>query len=446
MNPILICCLLPSLTMTTAHAAKPLWTVTPAAGSNPTQTVPENGTANVQYIVENQSHKSKRLVMLAMPGVTQATSCQMAPKGQSGSSCTLMLAIAGSSLPKKGVHGGPNLCQTNLDGSPNPNQCYQPAANHVLNLSLAEISSNTTLSISLNTLVLATQGILTEASGAGNLDSKARKFIITNTGAATAMDVNYTIAPALPVGTTVSPAICGNIAVGGTCELTVTPGNNPSAAADDEPTPSVLTAQGSNTPTAVTSDIILLTYGNRYQGGFVFAIDDSTDDTMSVSGKVAALNDQSDSFRWGPTDEVGGISEDSTAGPNSCDGNSDGACNTDRIIDAGLEGDVAANLCSATIAGFNDWYLPAICEMGFDALNIGTVCGSQVSPTLQNMQSNLVGNGDVGNLAGDYWSSTERSFEPAFSAWIQRFAMDSNQSNDFKIAGYGVRCVRALTI
>ncbi|HFK3115678.1 hypothetical protein SCX93_05545 [Legionella pneumophila serogroup 1] len=127
MNRVLIC-LLSCLMMTTVHAAKPLWTLTPAAGSNPTQTVAEKGTANVQYIVQNQSHKSKRLAILAIPGVKQTAPCQIAPKGQSGSSCTLNLAINGSSLPKKGVHGGPALCQTNPDGSPNPNQCYQPAA------------------------------------------------------------------------------------------------------------------------------------------------------------------------------------------------------------------------------------------------------------------------------------------------------------------------------
>lgn len=101
-NRVLIC-LLSCLMMTTVHAAKPLWTLTPAAGSNPTQTVAENGTANVQYIVQNQSHKSKRLAILPIPGVKQTAPCQIAPKGQSGSSCTLNLAITGSSLPKKGA-------------------------------------------------------------------------------------------------------------------------------------------------------------------------------------------------------------------------------------------------------------------------------------------------------------------------------------------------------
>ncbi|HAU0262640.1 TPA: DUF1566 domain-containing protein [Legionella pneumophila] len=474
-NRVLIC-LLSCLMMTTVHAAKPLWTLTPAAGSNPTQTVAENGTANVQYIVQNQSHKSKRLAILPIPGVKQTAPCQIAPKGQSGSSCTLNLAITGSSLPKKGAHGGPALCQTNPDGSPNPNQCYQPATNHVLNLSLAETPPNTTLNISLNTLALATQGILTDASGAGNQMSKARRLIITNTGAVTAMDVDYTITPNLPAGTTVSPASCGNIAAGDTCELTVTPGNTPSAAADMAPAPSVLTVKGSNTPTAVTSSVIVLTYGNRYQGGFVFSIDDSTVDTMSVGGKVAAFTDQAPPFPNGiiwssdgtggtATDSIPGIDETSSEGapspalpmPNNplnfvgCNGATDGLCNVGNIFKQYPTiptGEYAAGLCSATIAGFNDWYLPAICEMGFDDGGFPSGCGAPANPAQQNMQSNLVDNGDVGSLAGYYWSSTEGSGNPQLFAWDQFFATGggSSQLSGSKNFPYGVRCVRALTI
>lgn len=467
-------CLLSFLMMTTVHAAKPLWTLTPAAGSNPTQTVAENGATNVRYIVHNQSHKSKRLAILAIPGVKQTAPCQIAPKGQSGSSCTLNLAITGSSLPKKGIHGGPALCQTNPNGSPNPNQCYQPAANHVLNLSLAQTPPNTTLSISLNTLVLATQGILTDASGAGNQVSKARKLIITNTGAVTAMDVNYTLAPALPAGTTVSPLSCGNIPAGGTCELTVTPGNTPTAAANIAPVPSVLTVQGGNTPTAVSSNLIVLTYGNRYQGGFVFSIDDSTVDTMSVGGKVAAFTDQAASFPNGiiwSSDGMGGTAFDTIPGidetstdavpspalpsPNplsfvGCNGATDGLCNVGNIFKQYPTiptNEYAAGLCSATIAGFNDWYLPAICEMGFDVGGFPSNCGAQANPTLQNMQSNLVGNGNIGSLAGFYWSSTEVSVDPQGGAFFQLFAVGgSNQFFGLKGDPDGVRCVRALTI
>ncbi|MCC5791720.1 MAG: DUF1566 domain-containing protein, partial [Legionellaceae bacterium] len=123
-----------SLLWAGAQAAVPLWTIVPTPGSNPTQTVPENSTSTVQYVVQNQSGKTKQLVIQSLPGIVQTTTCQLAPKGQAGSSCILNLAITGSALPEAGVHGGPNVCQANANGSPNPNQCYQPSAAYILNI------------------------------------------------------------------------------------------------------------------------------------------------------------------------------------------------------------------------------------------------------------------------------------------------------------------------
>lgn len=290
------------------------------------------------------------------------------------------------------------------------------------------------------------------------------------------MDVNYTIAPALPAGTTVIPASCGNIPAGGTCELTVTPGTTPTAVADIAPAPSVLSVQWGNTPTAVTSSIVVLTYGNRYQGGFVFAIDDMTADTMSVGGKVAAFTDQAAPFPNGViwssngmggtgTDSIPGIDEASTEivpspvlpNPNplnfvGCNGATDGLCNVSNIFKQYptiSTSEYAAGRCTATIDGFNDCYLPAICEMGFDGVGGDpSGGGTQDSPTLQNMQSNLVGNGNIGSLPGSYWSSTEFSSDPQVGAWFRFFATGGgkNQSLVNKGLSVGVRCVRALTI
>lgn len=473
---LLLPVLWPGFMVAMAYAGSPLWTMVPAPGNNPTQTVRENATATMQYVVQNQSSKPKNLVVQSMPGMLQTAPCQLSPRGQPASICTLNLTFFGSELPASGIHGGPLLCQSNPDGSPNPNQCYQPAANHVLNISVDEAPPNTTLSISVNALTLATQGILTDASGAGNQVSKARRLIITNTGGLTAMDVNYTIAPALPAGTTVSPASCGNIPVGGTCELTISPGNTPSAPADDTPVPSVLTVQGSNTPTAVASNIIVLTYGNRYLGGFVFAIDDSTTDTMSVGGKVAAFTDQAtpladladpfpDGIIWSSNgmggtafNSIPGIDETSTEAspspalpvPNplnftACNGATDGLCNVGNIFKQYpliATNEYAAGLCTATISGFNDWYLPAICEMGWDDGGFPSGCGTQANPTLQNMNSNLLQNGNVGNLTGYHWSSTEFSDDPTNRAWRPRFVAGSPQGLSPKSAQLGVRCVR----
>ena len=113
----------------------------------------------------------------------------------------------------------------------------------------------------------------------------------------------------------------------------------------------------------------------------------------------------------------------------------------------------AAGLCTATISGHNDWYLPAICEM--DSVN-----GSLVCTSTQSMISSLTALiGDPGAttpstsclngvncLAGYYWSSTEVSFNPQGGAWVEYFSTGgSYQSADGKYNQLGVRCSRALT-
>ncbi|WP_133131452.1 DUF1566 domain-containing protein [Legionella yabuuchiae] len=197
---------------TASHAAGPLWTVMPAPGSNPTQTVPESSTSFIQYIVQNQSGKPKKLVIQPMPGITQTTPCQLAPKGQVGSSCTLNLSIIGSALPQGGVHGGPALCLANPDGSPNLLQCYQPSAVHILNITKgsAEIAA---LAVSPPALDLVagsgTPGFLT---------------ITNNSSVITAQNVQATL-PASWTDVTQDASNCVAIAPnGGSCQLQFTPG------------------------------------------------------------------------------------------------------------------------------------------------------------------------------------------------------------------------------
>lgn len=166
MNRLLIG-LLSWLTLTTAQAARPLWMIVPVPGSSPTQTVPPNSTSAVLYIVQNQSGKPKKVVIQPIPGITQTAPCQLAPKGQAGSSCVLNLAIIGSALPQGGIHGGPNLCQANPDGSPNPNQCYRPSPAHTLNITKGA-SNQASLSVTGGPLSLVagcpTAGVEVEAS------------------------------------------------------------------------------------------------------------------------------------------------------------------------------------------------------------------------------------------------------------------------------------------
>ncbi|MEO7386538.1 MAG: DUF1566 domain-containing protein, partial [Gammaproteobacteria bacterium] len=98
----------------------------------------------------------------------------------------------------------------------------------------------------------------------------------------------------------------------------------------------------------------------------------------------------------------------------------------------------------AVIDGYSDWYLPAVCEMGY-----GTQagCGDAGSPALANMRANLLESGNVGNLAGSYWTSTQVAADPAVSAWSSYYESGgpSILIDDPKGFPMGVRCVRALT-
>lgn len=328
--------------------------------------------------------------------------------------------------------------------------------------SVSDTSSNivnatsVTIPLSVNTTNLALK-----------TGGSSRQIVITNSGVGAANNVTYHLSPALPAGSSMSPASCGTIAAGGSCVLTIAPGATPSATpGDTQPTPLTLTVSGSNTNT-LTSSINILTYGSVYESGYIFAIDDTTSPTSSIGGKVASLTDQvssgSTAIIWSSNgtvqvvdrSNITGIYEISTAGPNSCNGNSDGACNSTLILNHYLPvtsyplSFYAAGICTETIDDYTDWYLPAICELGYDTLNIGSGCGTSSTPTLQNMQSNLVDNGNIGALSGTYWSSTEYTKllgNPTDDAWVQTFGVSSNsQTGSDKSVNFGIRCVRALT-
>ncbi len=303
----------------------------------------------------------------------------------------------------------------------------------------------TTLSVSTSVLALAVSGV-------------ARTITVTNTGTELATALALVSTPALPVGSTVSSNTCGDLAVGASCTLTITPGVTPSAAAGDtNPVPVIFRVTGSNTNT-VTTDVSVLDHGSVYQSGYVFALDDSTPNSGSVGGKAAALNDTSTGVIWtanaGGTqvfDAIPGISETDVAPP--CNGNRDGACNTNTLVSfyaATPLNAYAAGLCRSTIGGYSDWYLPSICEMGFDTFAIGSGCGTSAAPLADNMQSNLVDKGDIGGLqvAAPYWSATQFSAVPVFAAYGQQFgtAGASGQSAYNKNFSMAVRCTRSLTL
>jgi hypothetical protein len=155
-----------------------------------------------------------------------------------------------------------------------------------------------------------------------------------------------------------------------------------------------------------------------------------------------------------------------------CNGALDGACNTGNILtfynqfitnNTQANGGptpytastgptnityYAAGLCKQTISTYSDWYLPAICEMGYTgSVGLNAGCGTSSIPTLQNIQSSLIDSSGLSTPAGYYWSSTGYSGGPQSFAWSQFFASGGGSYQDVidKDLQLGVRCSRALT-
>jgi hypothetical protein len=280
------------------------------------------------------------------------------------------------------------------------------------------------------------------------LTGNARQITIQNTGTieATGLSITYPTWPGGTPATTASTTCGSSLAVGAACTITITPGSNATSSCNTgiAPTPGTIIVSANNLATPVTSDVVVLTYGCIYQGGYVYALDDTTPDTASIGGKVAGLINVSNSNQWTSTSQNISGAESATNGTQNT---------TDIVAVASTSCTNSPTNCAAfqcrisfTGGGYTDWYLPAICEEGYDSSNFGSGCGTSSIPTLQNMQSNLVDNGNVGSLSGLYWSSTENSGYPTGGAWFQNFAAGGGQDFDVKDASFGVRCSRALTL
>ena len=395
---------------------------------------------------------------------------------------------------------------------------------NVTNVGVNCVTNTTTLSTSASQLALSVTG-LTEFGVSGTPSSGlARIITITNTGSNPAVNLSVT-PPTWPTGTT-SPTTCGStLAASSSCTITITPGatatsdgTNP-CSSGTAPVPGAVQVSADNA-TTVSSDVVVLGYGCVYQGGYVYAFDDTTPNTGSVGGKIATTSDQAAAYPngivWSSNggtgggsggfdsvdvsyDTLPGIDETSTSSTGSptyatfssffsstytnpnpftsasfslCNGNSEGACNTGNIVTfynqfitnntLGNGGSspftasasptnityYAAGLCKQAISGSSDWYLPAICEMGYDTDSLGSGCGTSGAPTLQNIQSSLIDSSGFSAPAGYYWSSTEFSGLPQNYAWYQSFAASGGSYQDTASKDYlrGVRCSRALTI
>ncbi|PJE16226.1 hypothetical protein, partial [Legionella sp.] len=323
-------------------------------------------------------------------------------------------------------------------------QLLNVTANHTVDVSF---SSTATTLTATPTLALSVTGLTTTT---GNNSGTARRIIITNTGSNIANNVTYSLSPALPSGSSISPASCGNIAIGGTCTLTVTPGATPSAPANNSnPTPVTVTISGTNT-NVPTSSVSILTYGSFYQAGWLFSIIERANTFATIGGTVAGQSDVAgqSTTQYSP----GGANTTS-----SMYSGTNGSTNTSAMrTQYGTGTNYSAGRCISpnyTAGGFTDWYLPSICQMGYAVSDTNFNCTNSGSANyIPNIQVNLLQRyptqlfNFVNN--GYYWSSTASQGSAPGNAWTQEYilggapALSSNDPVNFI---HGIRCARNLT-
>lgn len=293
-------------------------------------------------------------------------------------------------------------------------------------------------------LVASTPALAVAASGT------ARFLKVTNAGvvAAELLELRVT---GLPSGSTAHSSCPVELPPDASCLVLIRPGSRPSAkVGDPAPVPAKLTLRGSNTNVLDVS-VSVITYGSFHQAGFVFALDDMTAITGGVSGKVIATADTSPHAHWSPTaTEVTGVSDNSLAGANSCNGAVDGRCNTSRILAQFASGgrDFAAAQCAdSREGGFADWYLPALCEMGYTTTGPGNgICGTRAAPLVpDNVRSRLFDADGLVQLSSHYWTSTQASLNPGADAHRAMFRLEEPTSEAAKLSVLlPARCARAF--
>lgn len=291
----------------------------------------------------------------------------------------------------------------------------------------------TTLSVSVSSLALAARNL---AALPAAIPGNARSLTVTNVGVESALAVALDPALVLPVGTSVSANTCaGTLAPAASCTITVTPGSVATTV------PVTLTIRGSNTNTLAPT-VQVLAYRTTYQGGYVFALDDSTPSTGSVGGKLIARSEASAGGPWSPDFQIT-LADSLTQG----DQNTSAVLATYSDPMAYPAAAVAARACADySDSGYTDWYLPAICEMGYDQTGSGSGCGTAAAPAQQNVQTSLVDSNLVGGSPGVFWSSSQ-SAPGGGSVWSHRFSAvgTSYQVPDSKLMSYRLLCVRAIT-
>jgi hypothetical protein len=416
-----------------------------AVGSGYAVTVFTHPSGQTCSVADGSSTANADVSNVAVTCVTIPTFTLTASSGPNGS-----IAPTGSVKLNSGASqsfvatpsAGYGIEQWNLDGAVVQKGGDVYTLTDVLTSHMVQVTfAQTTLTPSVAALGLSVNDTTVNA----NLTGNARRVIISNTGSIPATNVAISY-PTWPSGTTASSTCAATLVPAATCVITVTPGANATSDCTNgiAPTSGVVSISSDESNSTLVS-VTVVGYRCIYQGGYVFAIDDTTADTGSIGGTVAAIADQASNADWSSdTVDIPGIDEVSTS---PCSGNSDGACDMAQIVtqySADPPSSYAAGVCLGNISGYTDWYLPAICEMSFSAGN-DAGCGSAGSPLIQNMNSNI-GPVTLGASGSFYWTATEFSPNPTLGAWAQYLGTSfSEQVPLVKNANpSSVRCARAL--
>lgn len=107
------------------HAQEPTFDIIP---TTPTAFfLPVNSSEVVQYKVTNKTNITRKLAMKAITGASQTSEgCTNPFTLAPNDSCLLTLQLNGNQMPAR-INGGPIVCQTGTDNTPNPNLCAQPS-------------------------------------------------------------------------------------------------------------------------------------------------------------------------------------------------------------------------------------------------------------------------------------------------------------------------------
>jgi hypothetical protein len=266
-----------------------------------------------------------------------------------------------------------------------------------------------------------------------------RTLTITNNGPMTATGLSLDDSE-IPSGTVINAPLCTNLDPQDSCTVTIHPGVNPNNPGLVSPTPAPITIDGTNTNT-LTVDLTVLTKGNIFQGGYVFAFDNNTPSNQNVGGSVVQLSDlkigNNTAFPFS-------LSGDPTSLPTAS--NTNGLLNTQVYVQAigpgnyaayhctQLQSNDAGQSCTARSECYKNWYLPARCQLTTaDNDNVNCPNGTQAVSGVNDLTSSLP--------STNYWTSNYLN-QPAYRAWNVPLDDMFTYADGFN---FQVRCTRDLS-